>query len=273
MVGQKRVKTALVLSGGGAGGAFQIGVLNKLWQEEEPKVSAIYGTSVGALNGAALKHIGLKELNKIWLNIKGKGDVLKFNWLTLIGMSKGKYSTKPLSALVESVVSNEPVNKMIEVLVSVVNLETSEISYHKSGSIEFQDMVLASACVPFHMEPVGMFVDGGVRDHTPIAKAIEDGANRIIVICNNPLQRKQRDIGYKPKWPYLVDIGLRCTDILQSEILYGDLVRALDSGIEFEIYAPDIRIIDTFEYDPEKIRQAIDQGYNTLPKFNGEIRI
>lgn len=116
-------------------------------------------------------------------------------------------------------------------------------------------MVLASASVPFHMEPVGMWVDGGVRDHTPITRAIEDGASRVIVICNNPISRKQRDEYKKISWPYLVDIGLRCTDILQAEVLYGDLLRCFyrfGDGVQLEVYAPDVRIIDTFQYDPEK---------------------
>jgi predicted acylesterase/phospholipase RssA len=169
------------------------------------------------------------------------------------------------------VLSGAPINKELEVFVSAVNLKTSDISFHSSNSLEFKEMVLASACVPFHMEPVGNFVDGGVRDHTPIGRAIDDGAKRIIVICNNPVQRKQRDLNYSPKWPYLIDIGLRCTDILQAELLYGDLLRAYDNDVEIIMYSPGVRIIDTFEYDPYKIRAAIDQGYNCKPKFKGDL--
>lgn len=259
-------KTALVLSGGGAGGAFQIGVLKKIWAEEQHNISAIYGTSVGALNGAALKYIGLTQLEFIWRGIKGRGDVLSINWHAFLGLARGKYSTKPLQKLISLVIDRPPLRPALDVFVSVVDLENGEIFYAESRGADFAKMVLASASVPFHMEPVGMLVDGGVRDHTPITRAIEDGAERVIVICNNPISRRQRDPYKKISWPYLVDIGIRSTDILQAEVLYGDLIRCFyqfGDKIQLEVYAPEIRIIDTFEYNPAKISAAIEQGFRT----------
>lgn len=256
-------KTALVLSGGGAGGAFQVGVLQKIWETEQHNISEIYGTSVGALNGAALKFIGLTQLLFIWKNIKSRSDILTLNPLAFVGLARGKYKTKPLESLISLVVDREPLRPLLDVYVSAVDLITGDVFYTKSETENFKKHVLASASVPFHMEPVGNLVDGGVRDHTPIEQAIKNGAKRIIVICCNPISRAQRDEGYKVKWPYLINIGLRCTDILQSEVLYGDLMRCFykfGDGVELEIYAPDKRIIETFEYYPEKIAAAIEQG-------------
>ena len=45
----------LALQGGGAHGAFSWGVLDRLLDEDWLTISAISGTSAGALNGAALK--------------------------------------------------------------------------------------------------------------------------------------------------------------------------------------------------------------------------
>jgi len=263
------MRTSLSLSGGGAGGAFQIGVLSNIWERERGNISSIYGTSVGALNGAALRQIDLDDLKKIWLGIRGRGDVLKFNWLTLFGLSHGKYSAGPLRWMVNDLFKLPPKNPHIDVHVSAVDLDTTAITYFKHDHENFAHMVLASAAVPFHMEPIGQMVDGGVRDHTPIMQAVDDGAERVIVICNNPLRRSVRE-SYKPSWPYLVSHGLRAVDILQSEILWNDLSRIMDRNkyekkISLEVYAPDVRIIDTFEYDPKKIRAAIEQGENTKP--------
>lgn len=262
-------KTALVLSGGGAGGAFQIGVLKKIWAVEQHNISEIYGTSVGALNGAALKFIGLTQLKFIWENIKGRSDVLTLNPLAFVGLARGKYKTKPLENLISLVVDRAPLRPELNVFVSVVDLISGDVSYKNSDEPDFKKYVLASASVPFHMEPVENLVDGGVRDHTPVEQAVLNGAKRVIVICCNPLGREQRDIGYKIKWPYLLDIGLRCTDILQAEVLYGDLMRCFyrfNDGVTLEIYAPSKRIIDTFEYNPEKIQAAIEQGFLCEPK-------
>lgn len=256
--------TALVLSGGGAGGAFQIGVLKKIWYKEKERIASIYGTSVGALNGAALRQIDFDSLEKIWLSIRGKRDVLRFNYLSLLGLSRGKYNTKPLKALINNLFEKPAVNNF-NVYVSAVNLSTGKIKYFHNDYFVFPEMVLASASVPFHMEPFGDWVDGGVRDHTPISRAIEDGYKRIIVICCNPWDRLQHDY-YTLKWPYLVNIGLRATDILQSEVLWNDL-EASKRRASIVAYAPDKRIIDTFEYDPIKIRAAISQGENQFPFY------
>lgn len=256
------MKTALVLSGGGAGGAFQIGVLKKIWREEMHQIGAIYGTSVGALNAAALKYVGFETAMLMWQSIQGKHSVLKTNWLSYLGLASGKYKTGPLKSLVRDVLSGNPLHPQIRVEVTAVNLRTGELVFFPDFNPRFEQMVLASASVPFHMEPVGEWVDGGVRDHTPISRAIEAGYKRIIVICTNPWKRQVNEQDYKPKWPYLVDIGIRATDILQNEVLAGDLSVEYP-GVQLIRYAPDVRIIDTFDYDPAKIKAAIEQGYQT----------
>ena len=64
-------KIGLVLSGGGAKGAYEIGV----WKALDimgilPYIDGIYGTSVGALNTALLDTCGSKRAEEIWLNLK-----------------------------------------------------------------------------------------------------------------------------------------------------------------------------------------------------------
>ena len=71
-----------------------------------------------------------------------------------------------------------------------------------------------------------------------------------------------QDRNFKPSWPYPISIGLRCVDILQNELLYNDIKEARGLA-DIDFYAPSVRIIDTFEYDPKKILLAIEQGYHT----------
>ena len=66
---------ALVLSGGAAKGAYQVGALKYLLGELELKYDAVCGTSVGAINAAFLamfEHGKEKEciesLEKLWKN-------------------------------------------------------------------------------------------------------------------------------------------------------------------------------------------------------------
>ena len=55
----------LVLDGGGARGAYQIGAWKAL-KEAGVKISAVAGTSVGALNGALICMDDLEKAEKIW---------------------------------------------------------------------------------------------------------------------------------------------------------------------------------------------------------------
>jgi predicted acylesterase/phospholipase RssA len=59
------VKRGLVLEGGGAKGAYQVGCL-RAFQEHDIKFDAIAGTSIGALNGALLSSGKLDEGTAYW---------------------------------------------------------------------------------------------------------------------------------------------------------------------------------------------------------------
>ena len=58
----------LVLEGGGAKGAYQIGAW-KAMREAGVKIKGIAGTSVGALNGALICMDDLTNAEKVWENI------------------------------------------------------------------------------------------------------------------------------------------------------------------------------------------------------------
>lgn len=77
----KKTKYALVLSGGGFKGAFQLGALNYLadhWEDltgspEPMSFDLIAGVSVGALNGAFMAQNRLEELNTLWQKVAQNG--------------------------------------------------------------------------------------------------------------------------------------------------------------------------------------------------------
>ena len=74
----KTTKTALMLSGGGARAAYQVGVLKAIAQQfprsSKLPFDIICGTSAGAINGTALAcyascfHLGVKKVEWIWRN-------------------------------------------------------------------------------------------------------------------------------------------------------------------------------------------------------------
>jgi NTE family protein len=82
-----RVKTALVLAGGGSFGAIQVGMMHAL-AAHGVSADMVVGSSVGAINGAyyagdpTLK--GVLQLEAIWRGLKRR-DVFPLNWRTLVG--------------------------------------------------------------------------------------------------------------------------------------------------------------------------------------------
>ena len=83
----------LALQGGGAHGAFSWGVLDRLLDEDWLTISAISGTSAGALNGAALKgglarnngkagrQAARDNLDHLWAQVGQRSDNRMVRWL------------------------------------------------------------------------------------------------------------------------------------------------------------------------------------------------
>lgn len=179
------MKTALVLSGGGSKGAMQLGFLKYL-HEQGLRPDAIYGSSVGALNGAGYAYMGLEKLEEVWFGIKSRSKIFSFNWKTLLFFqSGGIYNSTPLRKSIEKNIVGTPV---CDVYVCKVSLITGEIKYGKSGEEDFIDSVVASSSVPGYSEPVGEWADGGIRQQSPLSRAIQDKPDKIVVILCNPLK-------------------------------------------------------------------------------------
>ncbi len=117
MSGAKRL--AIVLSGGGARGAYEVGVLSYIFDElratrgQRVHVDVICGTSVGAINSAALaasmseQQAGIRHLVKLWENLT-IDRVLGFGWrqaanLTGVlgtGIATGLVDPAPMARLI-----------------------------------------------------------------------------------------------------------------------------------------------------------------------------
>lgn len=86
-------RTALVLTGGGARTAYQVGVLDEIlrWSPaREPVFGILCGTSAGAINAAVLAgdaddpQRGIRHLAGVWEHLR-PSDVYRSDWLALYG--------------------------------------------------------------------------------------------------------------------------------------------------------------------------------------------
>ena len=185
-------KTAFVLSGGASLGAIQVGMLRALYERGiEPDL--IVGASVGSLNGAfiASRPPTLRtadELAAIWLGL-GRGEVFPLNPLTgflgFFGARDHLVSDRGLRALVAEQVEfaslgNAPIPFHV---IATDLLSGRELRLSRGDAL---DAVMASTAIPGVFPAVDWdghtLIDGGVSNNTPIAHAIELGAERVYVM-------------------------------------------------------------------------------------------
>lgn len=201
----KNGKRALVLGGGGARGAFEIGVwkaLNELGYQPD----ILTGTSVGALNGALFLQGDIEEAEKMWKQIE-TGHVLEYEFplsidsfkdyrRTLSGFivdaikQKG-VSTDPLRQLIGEYLPDESKIRQSPILfgLSTTNYKTREIEYFFLEDIpngELRTYLLASASLYPAMEKTYIdgipYVDGGYRNNIPINLALRKNPDEVIVV-------------------------------------------------------------------------------------------
>ena len=198
----------IVLEGGGAKGAYQIGVWKAL-VECGVKIKGVAGVSVGALNGALMCMGDLGKAEEIWSNISysqimrvddtqmEKFINRKFKELDLSEIRKqsinllvgGGFDSTPLKELIEEHIDEEKIKKAdIEFIMgtfSVSQLKEMEITAKEAEEGYLKDYVMASAYFPLFKNQKlhgKTYLDGGIVNNVPIDMLINRGYKDIIVV-------------------------------------------------------------------------------------------
>jgi len=239
------MKRALVLSGGGARGAFELGALEYI-REKQPSYfdfQIIAGVSVGSLNGVMLAQDKFETLQKLWADISDdkvySGQIPKtlFEYIGLIlKILFGRRSILGIEPLIKQI--NASVN-LADVktdyrcgFVSLVSGEYIPCKHVEFGgdNENFRKAILASSTMPLIWEPVDKIkignetydelVDGGVRNISPLKDVIVDQPTEIIIInCSTGESHPAPDAGKS-----IFKIAQRAlTDITINEIFRGDI--------------------------------------------------
>lgn len=196
----------LVLEGGGAKGAYQIGAWKAL-KEAGVKIKGIAGTSVGALNGALICMDDFENAKKIWESISYSkvmkvddiqmGELLEGNLpmgdlikLAVQTMKDGGMDITPLKELIADCVDPQKIiqsNKEFYVMTfSVDEMKELEVDMKTQEPELIPDFLLASAYIfpLFKNEKLHgkMFIDGGLIDNVPLEPLLNRGYKDIITL-------------------------------------------------------------------------------------------
>lgn len=226
-----RKKVAVILSGGGARGAYEVGVLSYVLdgfarvRGAAPRIDILCGTSVGAINACFLAAhladatVGIRRLVDLWTELD-LGRVLGFGMRQALGLHRvvlgggpqtsGIFDVTPMTQLIEREIPWRAIARTLRHgHLSALSVSATEVSTGRTvifmqtgpdgtlpttapprtvirGSIIGPLHALASAAIPILFPPVRigreLFMDGGVRQNTPIAPAIRLGATHVFAI-------------------------------------------------------------------------------------------
>jgi NTE family protein len=300
---------AVVLSGGGAKGAFQVGVLHELIVNRGVKIDIFAGVSTGAIQALGGAQDDVPGLLAAWLALTGNKDVFKKGGGLLAGVlgADSLYDATPIRTRIRAFADEAKLRATgKKLLLGVVNLGTGQFRSIDESVPRIADWVYASAAMPVFFQPYltrhpvtgidEQWVDGGVRNVTPLDDAMQQNPRALLVVRASPPPEAT-----PPGKTYdnLIKIGLRAVSILQSEVsandtgnamLINDLIAAREGQVRalasagvtgaaaarvlapldqqlakyrfapIRIIAPETEISETLEFDPVKIRAGIDAG-------------
>jgi len=276
---------ALVLSGGGSKGAFEVGVLQRLMREQELDYDLLCGTSVGAINAAYLAQTPLGQpreaaarLRALWDTVST--DKVHKSWFPLGRISAffkpSVYDSSPLQAWIRAGLDAAAVRTSRRRLRIVsVAYGTGEPFVADEQTPDLAEWVIASSAFPVMLTPASirgdLWTDGGLRTVTPLGEAIRAGADVIdVILCSDPFAASPMDVRGAHAIPQLL---LRSIDILNGEVSRADLriaglkndlseLRPEYRKVQIRLFQPTAPLpFDSLDFTPANLRQMMAAGY------------
>ncbi|MCK4772258.1 MAG: patatin-like phospholipase family protein [Candidatus Latescibacteria bacterium] len=186
----KGVKIGLALASGGSRGSAHAGVL-KVLERENVSISAVAGSSIGAVvGGAYAAGVSVERIEQEWLNTDLPKVVRSFlPTFPRAGLSSGSEIHKYLQDLLDNV-QNVQVEKLPIPFAAIgCDIDTGEAVVLDRGSLA--DAMRASASIPGIFHPVRwgghLLVDGGLVEPMPVRVCREMGADIVIGVDIVPI--------------------------------------------------------------------------------------
>ena len=236
---------AIVLSGGGAKGAYEFGVWKAL-RNLKIKYDIVTGTSIGALNGLlmaqndyykALNLWNKVDFNMIYENFDDK-DIYKEY---LKNIKNGGINTTKIENIINKIYNPKKLKKTkIKYGVVSVNLSNQKVKNATTENTKNLSKYILASAMAFPVFKAykidnDMYIDGGFYDNLPINLAISLGATEIIAVD-------------------LQTIGVTRKVEKDAKVIY---------------IKPSHKLVSFLDFDNTSAKKMIKLGYNdTMKKFH-----
>lgn len=206
-------KIGLVLGGGGAKGAYQVGVLKALKEYKLLKhIDCISATSIGALNSMKVLENDIDGAIDIWKNVNKDMAMSKSSFATKL-KTKSIFSRDGFKQLANEKIDLEKASKsktkcyvVATPLTKKVKNAPTEFLVNGKSKEDILNYLLASSALPFIFEPVVIdgikYMDGYGVSNTPVETLKNKGCNIIFVV---PLKETSDSYIYSDDETLIID--------------------------------------------------------------------
>lgn len=265
---------ALVLSGGGAKGAYEAGVASLLVERGVP-IRLVAGSSAGALNAAMIADGRLDRLEALWRGLTRERVYslrarvffagLLPGWLTLLTLDRAGslFDPGPLRELIDTSLDLERIrSSSVRLLVVTTDLARREPRVFDNQTVTLEAL-MAAAAVPgaFPAVDVGgaLLVDGGLTGRAPVLEALAAGpavARAVVVMSYAPEERGMPPTTMRRALEEAFEMGM--IHQIRRDV---ELARLKFPGVEVQLLTPSAPLaLRPLDFEPAGIARALERG-------------
>ena len=268
-----KLKTGLVVEGGGMKCVYAAGVLDR-FLDDAISFDEVIGVSAGSANAASFL-AGQKNRNRRFYEVHSQdpryiGLKNFFRTGNFFGLSYiyGDLSNSDgMDPLDYDAVMANP----CEFYITATDAISGKAKYFTKEDMkrDHYEHVMASSALPVMCKPVKIggryYYDGGVSDSIPVAKAMHDGCERVVVILSKPRGYVMEPEKYKLIYTYWLhkypNIIYR---INHRHERYNrqmeEVLRLEEEGKVFLFPVPDDMDVGTYTKDPALLEKLYERG-------------
>ena len=267
-----RPRIGIVLGGGGAKGAAEVGALKAL-DEIGIKADYVVGTSMGAVIGAlyaagyTADEIEKMLLHEEWMWLYSKSKMFQISdERSFLGFVSGPYFREQM----DKVLSEKGAHLFRHTQIPFVCV-TTDLSNNEFKEVDISEGVVAEAVrismafpvpgnAPINMDGMSL-ADGGMVNNLPVNVARDSGKADIVIAID--LQQEDNDY----------DLGIPTLGVITKWLnTRPDIPRRLKNIDDTDVYIhPNLTGFSIKDYEPHHLSQMIDIGYKAAMAHYDEL--
>jgi NTE family protein len=265
---------ALVLSGGGAKGAYEAGVAAALAERGVP-IRLAAGSSAGALNAAMIADGRLDRLEALWRGLTRRRVYslrtrvlfagLLPGWLTLLALDRAGslFDAGPLRELIDTSLDLERIRaSSVRLLVITTDLARRQPRVFDNQTVT-REVLMAAAAVPGAFPAVDvdgtLLVDGGLTGRAPVLEALAADTTverAVVVMSYAPQEQGSPPTTMRRALEEAFEMGM--IHQIQRDV---ELARFKFPSVEVQLLTPSAPLaLRPLDFDPAGMAGALERG-------------